>query len=59
MFKWFNEAGFQADIPALRRDHPEMTWTSLETWLTRESWASKKSYARHSKTFDARIPKAA
>ena len=59
MFKWFNEAGFQADIPALRRDYPEITWTSLEEWLTREGWAGKKNYARHAKTFDARIPKAA
>jgi uncharacterized protein YbjT (DUF2867 family) len=59
MFKWFNEAGFQADIPALRRDYPEIAWTSLEEWLTREGWAGKKSYARHAKTFDARIPKAA
>jgi uncharacterized protein YbjT (DUF2867 family) len=59
MFKWFNEAGFRADIPALRREYPEMTWTSLEQWLTREEWASKKVYARHPKTFDARIPKAA
>jgi len=59
MFKWFNESGFQADIPALRRDYPEIAWTSLEEWLTREGWAGKKSYARHAKTFDARIPKAA
>ena len=59
MFKWFNESGFQAEIPSLRRDYPEMAWTSLEEWLTREGWAGKKSYARHAKTFDARIPKAA
>src|SRR5712692_11967463 len=59
MFKWFNEAGFQADIPSLRRDYPEIVLTSLEGWLTREGWANKKSYARHAKTFDARIPKAA
>jgi uncharacterized protein YbjT (DUF2867 family) len=59
MFKWFNEAGFQADIPALRRDYPEIAWTSLEDWLKREGWAGKKNYARHAKTFDARIPKAA
>jgi uncharacterized protein YbjT (DUF2867 family) len=59
MFKWFNEAGFQADIPSLRRDYPEIVLTSLEGWLTREGWANKKSYVRHAKTFDARIPKAA
>lgn len=59
MFKWFNEAGFKADIPALRRDYPEVAWTSLEQWLTREGWVGKNVYARHSKTFDAKIPKAA
>jgi uncharacterized protein YbjT (DUF2867 family) len=52
-------AGFQADIPSLRRDYPEIALTSLEGWLTREGWANKKSYVRHAKTFDARIPKAA
>jgi uncharacterized protein YbjT (DUF2867 family) len=59
MFKWFNEAGFQADILALRRDYPGVAWTSLEQWLTREGWAGKNVYARHSKTFDAKIPKGA
>jgi len=58
MFKWFNQAGFEVDIPALRRDYPEVSWTSLEQWLTREGWAGKRVYARHSKTF-AKIPKAA
>jgi uncharacterized protein YbjT (DUF2867 family) len=59
MFKWFNDAGFQADIPALRRDYPEISWTSLEQWIKREGWAGKTAYARHAKTFDAKIPKAA
>ncbi len=59
MFKWFNEAGFRADILALRRDYPGVAWTSLEQWLTREGWAGKNVYARHSKTFDAKIPKGA
>ena len=59
MFKWFNEAGFEADIPALRRDYPEVAWTSLEQWLTREGWVGKNVYTRHSKMFDAKIPKAA
>ena len=48
MFKWFNEAGFEADIPALRRDYPEVAWTSLEQWLTREGWVGKNVYTRHS-----------
>jgi len=59
MFKWFNESGFRADVPALRRDYPEISWTRLEDWIKRENWAGKKAYARHAKTFDAKIPKAA
>src|SRR5260370_40458030 len=59
MFKWFNEAVFQADIPSRRGDYPEVVLTSLEGWLTREGWADKKSYVRHAKTFAARSPKAA
>lgn len=58
MFKWFNNAGYRADIPALRRDYPEVKPTTLEAWLTREGWANKgTTYARHAKTFIAKIPK--
>jgi uncharacterized protein YbjT (DUF2867 family) len=38
MFRWFNEAGFQADIPALRRQYPEVALKSLEEWLRSEGW---------------------
>ena len=38
MFRWFNDAGFQADIPALHRDYPEVPLMDLETWLRREGW---------------------
>jgi hypothetical protein len=41
MFRWFNAAGFQADIPALRRDYPEIQLTSLEQWLRSEGWSGK------------------
>jgi len=38
MFLWLKKSGFQADIPALRRDYPEVRLTSLEDWLRREGW---------------------
>jgi uncharacterized protein YbjT (DUF2867 family) len=38
MFRWFNEAGFQADIPALRRRYPEVRLQTLEEWLCNEGW---------------------
>ncbi|HEX2988577.1 MAG TPA: NmrA/HSCARG family protein [Chloroflexota bacterium] len=36
MTRWFDEEGYKADIPALRRLHPEMM--NLETWLRRMGW---------------------
>ena len=42
MFAWLNKSGFQADIPALRRDYPEVPLTSLEEWLRREDWEEKR-----------------
>jgi uncharacterized protein YbjT (DUF2867 family) len=38
MFRWFNEAGFQADIPGLRHRFPEVRLRSLEEWLRNEGW---------------------
>jgi uncharacterized protein YbjT (DUF2867 family) len=42
MFKWLDKCGFQADVPALRRDYPEIALTSLEEWLIREGWQGKR-----------------
>lgn len=38
MFRWLNEAGFQADIPELRRRYPEVHLHTLEEWLREEGW---------------------
>ncbi|HZW89299.1 MAG TPA: NmrA/HSCARG family protein [Myxococcaceae bacterium] len=58
MFKWFNEQGYRADLPLLRREYPDVELTSLEAWLGREGWRTKgTSYARHEKTFIAKIPR--
>jgi len=38
MFRWFNDAGFQANIPELRRRYPEVRLRSLEEWLRDEGW---------------------
>jgi uncharacterized protein YbjT (DUF2867 family) len=38
MFRWFNEAGFKADIAALRRRYPEVHLHTLEEWLREEGW---------------------
>ncbi len=44
MFRWFNEAGFQANIPELRRKYPEVHLLTLEEWLRAEGWHKR---ARH------------
>jgi uncharacterized protein YbjT (DUF2867 family) len=38
MFRWFNEAGFKADIAGLRRRFPEVRLQTLEEWLRNEGW---------------------
>ena len=38
MFQWFNETGYQADIPGLRRAYPEIHLHTLEEWLRMEGW---------------------
>ena len=38
MYAWFNETGYEADIPALRNQYPDLL--NLEFWLRENSWAS-------------------
>src|SRR5713101_211128 len=38
MFRWFNNEGFKADIPGLRRQYPEVHLQTLEEWLGNEGW---------------------
>ncbi len=49
MFRWFNEAGYKADIPALRRAYPEIHLHTLEEWLREEGW--------HKRVRSVRAPK--
>ena len=49
MFRWFNEAGFKADIPGLRRAYPEIHLHTLEEWLRSEGW--------HKRAIRMRAPK--
>jgi uncharacterized protein YbjT (DUF2867 family) len=44
MFRWFNAAGFKADIPELRRAYPLIRFQTLEEWLRNEGWHKR---ARH------------
>ncbi len=46
MFRWFNEAGFKADIPGLRRAYPEVHLQTLEEWLRSEGWHKRAKHMR-------------
>ena len=39
MNKWFNNVGYEADIPALRQEHP---LTTFEEYLRRHGWSGAK-----------------
>ncbi len=44
MFRWFNEAGYEADIPGLRRAYPEIHLHTLEEWLREEGWHKRAKH---------------
>ena len=46
MFRWFNESGYKADIPGLRRKYPEVPLQSLEEWLRNEGWHKRAKRVR-------------
>jgi len=46
MFRWFNEAGFKADIAGLRRTYPEVHLQTLEEWLRSEGWHKRAKHVR-------------
>jgi uncharacterized protein YbjT (DUF2867 family) len=46
MFRWFNEAGFKADITGLRRTYPEIHLHTLEEWLRAEGWHKRARRVR-------------
>jgi uncharacterized protein YbjT (DUF2867 family) len=41
MFRWFNDAGFKAEIAGLRRRYPEINLQNLEEWLRSEGWQKR------------------
>ncbi|TIS87388.1 NmrA/HSCARG family protein [Mesorhizobium sp.] len=39
MFDWFDRVGYDADIPALHRDFPEVRWHSFADWAREFDWS--------------------
>ena len=50
MFRWFNDAGFNANIAELRRRYPEIHLRSLEEWLRNEGWHKRARHVRAPKS---------
>ena len=46
MFRWFNQAGFNANIPELRLKYPEVPLQTLEEWLRAEGWHKRARRVR-------------
>jgi len=46
MFRWFNVAGFKAEIEELRRRYPEVRLQTLEEWLRNEGWHKRARRVR-------------
>ena len=39
MFEWFDQVGYDVDIPALHRAFPEVAWHSFEAWAQDADWS--------------------
>jgi uncharacterized protein YbjT (DUF2867 family) len=39
MFEWFDKIGYNVDVQALKRDYPEVGWTSFDTWIKQQDWS--------------------
>ena len=39
IFTWFHQVGYHADVPALRRDFPEVGWQSATEWARNQDWS--------------------
>ena len=46
MFRWFNDAGFKADIADLRQRYPDLQLRTLEQWLYDEGWHKRARTVR-------------
>ena len=49
MFRWFDEAGFKADIAEFRSAYPEIHLQTLEEWSRSEGWHKRARRMRASK----------
>lgn len=43
MYEWFNRVGYDADIPGLRRDFPDVGWHGFADWARQQDWSALTS----------------
>lgn len=39
MYDWFNRVGYSVDIPRLKRDYPQVRWTTFRQWASAQDWS--------------------
>lgn len=43
MYEWFDRVGYDADIPGLRRDFPDVGWHRFADWARQQDWSALTS----------------
>lgn len=38
MYEWFNNVGYSVDIPALKKEYPEIPWHTFKDWAKEQNW---------------------
>lgn len=41
MFRFLTERGYDVDVDAMHKDHPEIAWTPFADWAQRQTWPEK------------------
>jgi uncharacterized protein YbjT (DUF2867 family) len=39
MYDWFNRVGYSVEIPKLKRDYPQVHWSSFQEWSEKQDWS--------------------
>jgi uncharacterized protein YbjT (DUF2867 family) len=40
MYDWFNRVGYSVDIPRLKREYPQVHWTTFHEWSGKQDWSA-------------------
>ncbi|QSQ12390.1 NmrA/HSCARG family protein [Myxococcus landrumensis] len=45
MYEWLDRVGYHANVVTLRRDYPDVRWSTFEDWARRQDWSGLTSPA--------------